>query len=84
MTFEQILSILVDPIASDASKTPFQRAADLHAKLQMASGDSQKPVQARKGRKPRVANDPALNGSAGLSEHSEIHAAIHGGVDEAA
>lgn len=52
MTFEQILTILLDPIASDLSKTPFQRAADLHAKLQTAPQDSQKPVQARRGRRP--------------------------------
>ncbi len=67
MTYEEILAIV-----QDHTRTPFQKAADIHATLQTARIDSQKPVQARKAKKaPRMrvegktpASD-ALNGFAG-------------------
>lgn len=46
MTYEEILAIV-----QDHTRTPFQKAADIHATLQSSRIDSQKPVQARKVRK---------------------------------
>ena len=73
MTFEEILSIV-----QDHTRTPQQKAADIHAALQSARIDSQKPVHARKVRRATVtrgkAQTPAsesLNGFAGHSENTE-------------
>lgn len=54
MTYEEILAIV-----QDHTRTPFQKAADIHATLQTARIDSQKPVQARKVRKikPQLAGE---------------------------
>ncbi len=67
MTYEEILAIV-----QDHTRTPFQKAADIHATLQTARIDSQKPVQARKAKKAlrmRIEGKPpasdALNGFAG-------------------
>lgn len=70
MTFEEILSIV-----QDHTRTPQQKAADIHAALQSARIDSQKPVQARKVRKAthgRVsAKTPASESLNGFMAHSE-------------
>jgi len=73
MTYEEILAIV-----QDHTRTPFQKAADIHATLQTARIDSQKPVQARKVRKAthgRVSTktpaSESLNGFMGHSENTE-------------
>jgi len=75
MNFEDILTII-----NDSTKTPFQRAADLHAKLELARSDSGKPVQVKKARKVRTAKsngstqlyDP-VSGSQAVEENGEAH-----------
>lgn len=55
MTFEQLVEIINDP-----TKTPYQKAADLHAMLHEAPQPSRQPVKQRKMRttKPKPPTTP--------------------------
>ena len=72
MTFDEILEIL------KSAKTDYQKAADLHAAIQMASRPSALTLQPQKQRKARTATprpkSPAsdsLNGFAGHVDNGE-------------
>lgn len=74
MTFDEILEIL------KSAKTDYQKAADLHAAVQMATRPSALTLQPQKTRKARVGRvkqqTPASESVNGFAGHSETEGGV--------